>query len=136
MIELNCEIKEITKRGENEYFLINSIEENQNYIIPVEQLLKYNIKIGEFHIFEKKLNKNSQKYFLEYLYHSKPILKHHYYDCGQIYEFKIINIEPTLNKKGNTISIISVEDVDKNIITVLGLKWQTKDLWKFDPVLS
>lgn len=132
MTELNCEIIEKTLRGENEYYLVNCIGDNQNYFIPIQQLLKHKVEVGKSYYFEKKLNTKSQKYFLEYLYQSNKKVEHHYYKINECYEFKIVDIESTLNKKGNPISIISIEDIDGNIITVLGLKWQTKELWKFE----
>ncbi|MDL2144828.1 putative DNA binding domain-containing protein [Flavobacterium tructae] len=131
MTELSCEIQEIITKGDTDYFKINSTTENQTYIIPTDQLLKYNVKVGESHFFEKKINKKSKKYFLEYLYKSKSLNFHSYYKQNECYEFEIVNIESSINKKGSKISVISLKDVDENIITVLGLKWQTSDLWKF-----
>lgn len=135
MTELICDIVEITTKSENEYFVVYSIEEDKTYIIPTHQLLKHNIEVGERHIFQKVQHINSKQYFLNYVCPEKnenQFISHKYYNCNEIYEFKIIKFDKQINKKGETISIISVEDIDKNIITVLGLKWHNEEIWKFE----
>ena len=59
-----------------------------------------------------------------------PELLNEHYECGKIYDFNIIEFENRVNHKGENILIINVEDIDKNIIQVLALKWQKREIWK------
>ena len=134
MTELLCDIIETTTIGENEYFVVYSKLENKKYTIPVYQLSKYNVEIGQKHYFFKELNAITNKYFLNYdrpEILEKGITKNNHYEVGLQYDFKIISIDLESNKKGDLISKIKLEDLDKNQITVPGLKWQKKDIWKF-----
>lgn len=134
MTELLCDIIETTTVGENEYFVVYSKLENKKYTIPVYQLSKYNVEIGQKHYFLKELNAITNKYFLNYdrpEILEKGITKNNHYEVGLQYDFEIISINLDFNKKGDIISIIKVEDLDKNQITVPGLKWQKKEIWKF-----
>lgn len=67
------------------------------------------------------------------IYENKNILNNHY-KVGQVYDFKIIEFENQKNKKGEPITIIYLQDIDKNIISVLALKWQKKEIWKYDSI--
>lgn len=138
MTDINCEILDVITRGDNKYFRVYSIDEDKTYTIPTEQLVKYNIRVGEKYLFQKKQNRNSQKYYLEYIYHEsleKQIITHRYYECNKIYEFKIDKFATQLNKKKEAIPIILVEDIDKNIIKVLALKWQKEEIWNFNTLM-
>jgi predicted RNA-binding protein with RPS1 domain len=135
MTELLCNIEETTQIGENEYFIVHSLTEDKKYTIPTYQLLKYGISIGEEHYFKKEQNINTKQYFLNYVRPLKinqesPNNKN--YKIGEQYLFDIISIEESENRKGEKISIITVEDIDKNKISILGLKWQNNEIWQFD----
>ncbi len=133
MTELLCDILEITTIGENDYFLVYSSIEDKSYIIPTYQLLKYNVEVGQRHFFKKEQNIKSKQFFLNYVkpevFENKNILNKHY-KCGKVYDFNIIEFQNRVNKKGENILIINVEDIDKNIIQVSALKWQKKEIWK------
>ena len=124
MTELLCDILEITTIGEKEYFLVYSSIEDKSYRIRTNQLLKYNVAVGQRYFFKKEQNLKSKQFFLKYL--KSEFL----YECGKIYDFNIIEFENGVNKKGENILYINVEDIDKNIIRVLALKWQKKEIWK------
>lgn len=137
MTELICEIKEITNIGENEYFLVYSTLKNKSYIIPTYQLIKYNVQIGETHTFKLEQNLNSKQFFLNYVKSNDAIsadviVPNDYYICGNVYEFKIVDFHTKLNKKNEPVLIITVEDISGNLITVLALKWQKSEIWKFE----
>lgn len=135
MNELLCYIEEITQIGENEYFLVHSILEDKKYTIPTYQLLKYGISTGEKHYFKKEQNRNTGQYFLNFVKpgnQNQENVVNQNYRIGEEYEFRIIKIEESENKKREIISIITVEDLDKNQHTVLGLKWQKKEIWNFN----
>lgn len=133
MTELLCDILEITTIGENEYFLVYSSIEDKSYTIPSYQLLKYDVEVGQRHFFKKELNLKSKQFFLNYvkseLFENKNRLNKPY-EGGKVYEFNIIEFENRINKKGENIIIINVEDIDKNIIQVSALKWQKGEIWK------
>ena len=133
MTELLCDILEIITIGENEYFLVYSSIEEKSYTIPCHQLLKYNVEVGQKHFFKKEQNLKSKQFFLNYLrselFDNKNILNRHY-EPGKVYDFNIIEFENRVNKNGENIIIINVEDIDKNIIQVPALKWQKKEIWK------
>ena len=128
MTELLCDILEITTIGEKEYFLVYSSIEDKSYRIPTNQLLKYNVAVGQRYFFKKEQNLKSKEFFLKYL--KSEFLENHY-ECGKIYDFNIIEFENRVNKKGENILYINVEDIDKNIIRVLALQWQKKEIWKY-----
>lgn len=135
MTELLCNIEETTQIGENEYFIVHCLTEDKKYTIPTYQLLKYGVSIGEKHYFKKEQNINTKQYFLNYVRPLKinqetPNNKN--YKIGEQYLFDIISIEESENRKGEKISIITVEDIDKNKISILGLKWQNNEIWQFD----
>jgi len=135
MTEKLCDIKGITNKGNNDYFLVYSQNEGIEYTIPTYQLLKHNVGVGEKHFFGIKLNLESKKYFLEYIrpqLNNDILFHHHYYKCGQTYEFKITSFNTLENRKGNSISLITLEDIDKKVVTIFGLKWQREEIWKFD----
>lgn len=135
MNELLCHIEEITQIGENEYFIVHSISEDKKYTIPTYQLIKHGISTGEKHYFKKEQNKNTKQFFLNFVSLDKtfqePNISQHY-RIGEEYDFDIIKIEETENRKGEKISIITVEDLEKNQLSVLGLKWQKNEIWKFN----
>ena len=137
MIELLCDILEIKNIRENEYFLVYSIIEEKDYIIPCNQLIMHNVKVGQRHIFKKEQNLNSKQFFLNYVSpqftENKNILNNHY-KAGEAYDFKIIEFENQENKKGEPITIIYVQDIDNNKISVLALKWQKKEIWKYETI--
>jgi hypothetical protein len=135
MTELLCNIEETTQIGENEYFMVYCLIEDKKYTIPTNQLLKYGVSIGEKHYFKKEQNINTKQYFLNYVRPLKinqesPNNKN--YKIGEQYLFDIISIEESDIRKGEKISIITVEDIDKNKISILGLKWQNNEIWQFD----
>ncbi len=132
MTELFCDIIDITWVGENEYFLVYSKSENKNYTIPAYQLSKYNVEVGQSHYFRKEQNSRSKQYYLNFVQPNEvTVIDNKHYKVGFQYEFDITSIDLAVNKKGENISIITVEDLDKNKITVLGLKWQKKEIWTF-----
>jgi predicted RNA-binding protein with RPS1 domain len=135
MTELLCYIEEITQIGENEYFIVNSITEEKKYTIPTNQLLKHGVSIGQKYYFKKEQNLKTKQFFLNFsrpenTYLESPSNKH--YEVGEQYYFDILSIEESENKKGEKISLINIEDKDKNQISVLGLKWQKSGIWNFD----
>ncbi len=135
MTELLCDIKSITTKDKNDYFLVYSQSEDKEYTIPTYQLLKHKVDVGQKHFFKKEINLESKKYFLNYIrpqINNDAIFNHHYYKCGGVYDFKILSFSIQENKKGIPISLITLEDIDKKVLTILGLKWQRKDIWKFD----
>ena len=135
MNELLCYIEEITQIGENEYFLVHSISEDKKYTIQTYQLQKYGISVGEKYYFKKEQNRNTGQYFLNFVKPEKvnqDNVVNQNYKIGEEYEFVIIKIEDSENKKGEKISIIIVEDLDKNLHSILGLKWQKKEIWNAD----
>jgi hypothetical protein len=137
MTELLCNILEIKNIREKEYFVVYSITEEQDYIIPSNQLLIHNVKVGQRHFFIKEQNINSKQFFLNYKRPetSENIDKiHNHYKTGEVYEFNILSFENKLNKNGETHTIISVEDIDNNIHTILGLKWQKEEIWKYGTI--
>ena len=134
MTELLCEITDVIKNGDNLYFAVHSIQESKNYKIPENQLRKFNIGVGQRHYFRKEKNPNSKLSFLEYVRPEVPLKSTSHnkdYVVGSYYDFDIISIDSAVNKKGEPISIINVLDRNKNQISVLGLKWQKKDIWNY-----
>lgn len=123
--------------GESEYFEINCLNESKKYIIPVEQLLKFDVKVGETYFFEKKQNPNSKKFFLEFIQNENQLelFKSSHYLENKVYEFQIIKFEKELNKKDEIIQVVYVQDLDKNIIKVSCLKWQNESIWHFKNLL-
>ena len=135
MTELLCDILEITNIGENEYFLVYSSIEDKNYTIPSYQLLKYNVQVGQKHYFKREQNLKSKQFFLNYVrpdIRIKMNILNDHYKSGEVYDFKIVEFEVRVNKKSETITMINVEDIDKNIISVSALKWQRKEIWKYE----
>ena len=135
MAELLCNIEGTTQIGENEYFIIHCLTEDKKYTIPTYKLLKYGVLIGQKHYFEKEQNINSKQYFLNYvrpLKINQDTSNNKNYKIGEQYLFDIISIEERENRKGEKISIITVEDIDNNKITIPGLKWQNNEIWQFE----
>lgn len=135
MAELLCDIEGISQIGENEYFIVYSLEEEKKYTIPINQLLKYGVSTGQRHFFKKVQNINTKQYFLNYVRPEKmnqAFKENLHYKTGEEYDFDIVKIEESENKKGEKISIIIVEDFDKIQHSVLGLKWQKHEIWKYD----
>ena len=133
MNQLECKIVRKKFIGKNEYFEVNSIEGTKKYIIPVQQLNKFNIKIGETYCFEKKQNINSKKYFLEFVQDEtdETFTSNLNYLENEIYEFQIIKFDKELNRKSELIQVVYVKDIDGNEIKVACLKWQNESIWKF-----
>lgn len=118
MTELLCGILEIRTIGENEYFIVYSGVEDKSYTIPTNQLLKYGVEVGQRHFFKKELNVKSQQFFLNYERPELSKIKNSYYECGKVYDFKIIDFENKLNKKGKDIILISVEDICRAFLNI------------------
>lgn len=137
MTELLCNILEIKYIGEKKYFVIYSIAEEQEYFIPLNQLLIHNVKVGQRHFFKKEENIKSKHFFLNY---KRPEISENIdkikndYKIGQVYDFNILAFENKLYNSGETHTIISVKDVHNNILPVLALKWQKKEIWDYETI--
>lgn len=121
MITIDCQLTELIKIKDNEYWLVEDKTDKIKYTIPISEFRGLDLTIGDKYKFIKEYNKSSKKYFLV------PLINKNY-EAGKIYDFEIVN---NISNSSGGYHKISVKDISGNIISVSSHDWQTQNNWKF-----
>ena len=115
MIEIDCYIEGEKIVNGKQNFIVRSINDNSEYIIPKALLNDFGVKVGDKKIFYKIYDKIKKEYCIR--------LK------NSTDNYPIIGFDKILTKKGQEINCFVVNDQQGNKIKVACFSWQRKETW-------